>query len=170
LAWVFLSIGQDLYFTRYPLPLFNLQLQPQALDHCLELAHMLSFSCYVRDRAELATVIQLPPTAVIPARNLLRESNPSCMSDSINRRLSEFTDVIVCTFPFFIEIGLVVSQESRVWRSDQRKSIKKLHSKNRTNLDSRISRYKGPKSSTVVPCGVVELVTLVRLRSKMLCL
>ena len=121
MAWVFLSIGQDLYFTRYPLQLFNLKLQPQALDHCLELAHMLSLSCYVRDRrrdwAELATVIQLPPTAVIPARNLLRESNPSCMSDSINRRLSEFTDVIVCTFPFFIEMGLVVSQESRAIRS-----------------------------------------------------
>lgn len=30
--------------------LLNLRLQPQALAHCLELAHRLYFPCYVRDR------------------------------------------------------------------------------------------------------------------------
>lgn len=32
------------------LQLLNLRLQPQALAHCLELAHRLDFPCYVRDR------------------------------------------------------------------------------------------------------------------------
>lgn len=33
--------------------LLNLRLKPQALAHCLELAHRLDFPCYVRDRGRL---------------------------------------------------------------------------------------------------------------------
>ena len=44
------------------LPLLNLRLQPQALAHCLELAHRLDSPCYVRDRRrDRADCIELNP-------------------------------------------------------------------------------------------------------------
>lgn len=56
-------------------------------------------------------------------------------------------------------------------RSDQRKEILKLHKETResSQLTFSIEKVAGQKSSTVVPCKVVEPVTLVHLKWKKVC-